>query len=60
MGSGLEVGRYGGGAALKAGQPWVAAAELSRLGGRRLLPDMPGEDKQRLFYSSLCIPGGLC
>lgn len=49
MGSGLEVGRYGGGAALKAGQPWVAAAELSRLGGWRLLPDMPGEDKQRLF-----------
>lgn len=29
MGSGLEVGRYGGGAALKAGQPWVPAAELS-------------------------------
>lgn len=34
-------------AALKAGQPWVAAAELSRLGGQRLLADLPGSDEQK-------------
>ena len=49
------MGGYGGGAGPKAGQPWVAVAELS-LGGPRLLADLPGQDKQRLFYSSLCIP----
>ena len=57
MRSGLEEGGHGG-AAQKSGQPWVTAAESSHLGGRMLLGDMPGEDKQRLFYSSLFIPGG--
>lgn len=57
--SGLEEGGHGE-AALKSGQPWVTAAESSHLGGRMLLGDMPGEDKQRLFYSPLFIPGGVC
>lgn len=58
MRSGLEEGGHGG-AALKSGQPWVTAAESSHLGGRMLLGDKPGEDKQRLFYSPLYSRRGL-
>lgn len=50
------MGGYGGGAALKAGQPWVAAAELSRLGGSRLLADPPGKDEQRLYRGCSIAP----